>query len=63
LAKINFEALNLAVATNEFDANSFDENVDTEQHIEEDNEIAMSESDEELIMVTSYDVPTSSRID
>jgi hypothetical protein len=63
LAKINSEALNLAVATNEFDANSFDENVDTEQHVEEADETARSESDEELIVVTSYDVLTSSRID
>jgi hypothetical protein len=51
------------VATNEFDANSFDENVDTEQHVEEADETTRSESDEELIVVTSYDVPTSSRID
>jgi hypothetical protein len=47
LAKINSEALNLAVVTDEFDSNTFDENVDTEQHIEEDDEIARSESDEE----------------
>jgi hypothetical protein len=30
LAKINFEALNLAVVTDEFDVDMFDENVDTE---------------------------------
>jgi hypothetical protein len=47
LAKINFEALNLAVVTDEFDADMFDENVDTEQHVEEDDEITRSESDEE----------------
>jgi hypothetical protein len=47
LAKINSEALNLAVVTDEFDSNTFDENVDTEQHVEEDDEIARSESDEE----------------
>jgi hypothetical protein len=34
LAKINSEALNLAVLTNEFDADTFDENVDTEQYVE-----------------------------
>jgi hypothetical protein len=34
LAKINSEALNLAVVTNEFDADTFDENVDTKQHVE-----------------------------
>jgi hypothetical protein len=63
LAKTNFEALNLAVVTDEFDTDTFDENVDTEQHVEEDNEIGRSESDEELSGVTSVDVPTSSRID
>jgi hypothetical protein len=63
LAKTNSEALNLAVVTDEFDTDMFDENVDTEQHVEEDNETARSESDEELTGVTPYDVPTSSRID
>jgi hypothetical protein len=63
LAKTNSEALNLAVVTDEFDTNTFDENVDTEQHVEEDDETARSESDEELIGVTPYEVPTSSRID
>jgi hypothetical protein len=47
LAKTNSEALNLAVVTDEFDVDTFAENVDTEQHIEEDDEIARSESDEE----------------
>jgi hypothetical protein len=63
LAKTNFEALNLAVVTDEFDANTFDENIDTEQRVEEDDETARSESNEELTGVTPYDVPTSSRID
>jgi hypothetical protein len=63
LAKTNSKALNLAVVTDEFDADTFDENVDIEQHVEEDDEIARRESDEELIEVTPYDVPTSSRID
>jgi hypothetical protein len=63
LTKTNSEVLNLAVVTNEFDADTFDENVDTKQHIEEDNEIERSESDEELTGVTPYDVSTSSRID
>jgi hypothetical protein len=63
LVKTNSEALNLTVVTNEFDANTFDENVDTKQHVEEDDETARSESDEELTEVTPYDVPTSSRID
>jgi hypothetical protein len=56
-------ALNHAVVTDEFDADMFNENVNTEQHVEEDDEIARSESDEELTGVTLYDVPTSSRID
>jgi hypothetical protein len=63
LAKTNSEAMNLAVVTNEFDTDTFDENVDTEQHVEEDNEIGRSESDEELSGVTPVDVSTSSRID
>jgi hypothetical protein len=63
LTKTNSKSLNLAVVTDEFDADTFDENVDTEQHIEEDDETARSESDEELTRVTPYDVPISSRID
>jgi hypothetical protein len=63
LVKTKSEALNLALVTDEFDADTFDENVDTEQHIEEDNETARRESDEELTVVTPYDVLTSSRID
>jgi hypothetical protein len=61
--KTNSEAPKLAVVTDEFDADMFDENVDTEQHVEEDDETARSESDEELTRVTPYDVPTSSHID
>jgi hypothetical protein len=63
LAKTNSEALNLTVVTDEFDVDTFDENIDIEQHVEEDNEIVRSESDEELTEVTLYDVLTSSRID
>jgi hypothetical protein len=63
LAKTNSEALNLAVVTNEFDIDTFDENVDTEQHVEEDHETARSESNKELTGVTQYDVSTSSHID
>jgi hypothetical protein len=63
LTKINSEALNFAVVTDEFDADTFDENVDTEHHVEEDDETARSKSDEGLTGVTPYDVPTSSRID
>jgi hypothetical protein len=63
LAKTNSEALNLAVVTDEFDTDTFDENVDTEQHVEEDDETGRSESDEELSGVTPVDVPTSSHIE
>jgi hypothetical protein len=63
LAKINSEALNLVVVTNEFNNDMFDENVDTEQYVEEDDETTRSGSDEELTEVTVYDVPTSSHID
>jgi hypothetical protein len=47
LAKTNSEALNLAVVTDEFDDEIFHENVDTETHVEEDDEAAINESDEE----------------
>jgi hypothetical protein len=63
LAKTNSEALNLAVVTDEFDTDTFDENVDTEQHVEEDDKTGRGESDEELSGVTPVDVPTSSCID
>jgi hypothetical protein len=73
LAKTNSKALNLAVVTDEFDDDTFDENVDTKQHVKEDEETARSESDEENMQpsvgiapdaaVTPCDVPTSSRID
>jgi hypothetical protein len=63
LEKTNSEALNLTVVTDEFDIDMFDENVDIEQHVEEDDKTTRSESDAELTGVTPYDVPTSSRID
>jgi hypothetical protein len=63
LVKTNSEALNLVVVTYEFDADTFDENVDTEQHVEKDDETVRSESNEELSEVTLYDVLTSSHID
>jgi hypothetical protein len=63
LEKTNSKALNLVVVTDEFDVDMFDENVDTEQHVEEDDETARSESDEELTGVTPYDIPISSHID
>jgi hypothetical protein len=63
LVKINSEALNLLLVTDKFDTNTFDKNVDTEQHVEEDDETRRSEIDEELSGVTLVDVPTSSCID
>jgi hypothetical protein len=63
LVKTNSEALNLTVVTDEFDTDTFDENVDTEQHVEEDDETGRIESDEELSGVTPVDVPTLSHID
>jgi hypothetical protein len=45
--KKNSEALNLEVVTDEFDTDTFDENIDTEQHVEEDNETTISRSDKE----------------
>jgi hypothetical protein len=44
LAKINSETLNLAVVTYDFDADMFAENVDTEHHVEKDDETARSEN-------------------
>jgi hypothetical protein len=60
LAKTNSEALNLAVVRDEFDADTFNENIDTEEHIEENDEIASSKSDEEniqLLVDTTPDAP------
>jgi hypothetical protein len=61
LAKTNSEALNLVVVTDEFDDMTFDENVDTEAHVEEDDGAGISESNEENmqpIMDTAPDAPT-----
>jgi hypothetical protein len=52
LAKINSEALNLAVVTDEFDHKTFDENVDIEAHVEEDDEARISESNKENVQPT-----------
>jgi hypothetical protein len=59
--KINSEALNLAMVTDEFDADTFDENVDTESHIEEDDEISINDSDEEN-MQPSVDTATDASV-
>jgi uncharacterized protein with gpF-like domain len=45
--KLNSESLNLALVRDEFDTDTFDENLDNEQHIEENDESSSSESDEE----------------
>jgi hypothetical protein len=57
LVKINSESLNLVVVTDEFDTDTFAENVDTEQHIEEDDETARSENDEENIQLSVDTAP------
>jgi hypothetical protein len=57
LAKTNSEALNLAVVIAEFDADTFAENDDTEQHIKEDDETARSESDEENMQLSVDTAP------
>jgi hypothetical protein len=69
LVKINFESLNLAVVRDEFDIDTFNENLDNEQHVEENDELPSSESDEEneanvpSSVGTLCDVPMSNRID
>jgi hypothetical protein len=69
LAKINSESLNLVVVRDEFDADTFDENLDNEQHVEKNDELASSESDKEneanvpSLVGTLCDVPTSNRVD
>jgi hypothetical protein len=49
LVKTKFEALNLVVVTYEFDDETFDENVDIEAHVKEDDGAGISESDEESV--------------
>jgi hypothetical protein len=62
LVKINSEALNLAVVTDEFVTDTFDENVNTEQYIEEDDATTISESDEEN-MQPSVDIAPDVPVD
>jgi hypothetical protein len=45
LVKTNSEALNLPVVTDGFDADMFAKNVNTEQHIKEDDETTRSGRD------------------
>jgi hypothetical protein len=57
LVKTNSEALNLTVVTDEFDDETFDENVDTEAHVEEDDETGINKSDEENMQPTMDTAP------
>jgi hypothetical protein len=57
LAKTNSEALNLAMVTDEFDDEIFDGNVDTDIHVEEEEEAGISESNEENVQPTVDTAP------
>jgi glutamine phosphoribosylpyrophosphate amidotransferase len=62
LAKMNSESLNLALVTDEFDANMLDENLINEQHVDENDESSSGESDEENMQPpfdVAPDVPVS----
>jgi hypothetical protein len=62
LAKTNSESLNLALVRDEFDANTFDENLGNEQHVDENDESSSKESDEENLQApfdTTFDVPVA----
>jgi hypothetical protein len=61
LAKTNSKSLNLAVVRDEFNANTFDENLDNEQHVEKIDELGSSESDEEN-MQPSFDIAPSAPV-
>jgi hypothetical protein len=59
LAKANSNTLNLALVRDEFDADIFDQNLDNEQYVDENDESSSSESDEENIEApfdTTHDV-------
>jgi hypothetical protein len=45
------------VVTYEFDNETFDENIDTESHVEEDDEASISESDEENVQPSGDTAP------
>jgi hypothetical protein len=62
LVKTNSEALNLVVVRDEFDADTFDENVETEQHVEENDETTIGKSDEENIK-PSIDIAPDAPVD
>jgi hypothetical protein len=47
LAKMNSESLNLALVRDEFDADTFNDNLGNEQNVDENDELSSSESDDE----------------
>jgi hypothetical protein len=62
LAKIISEFLNLVVVRDEFGVDTIDKNLDNEEHIEENDELASSESDEKSmqpLVDTDPDAPIS----
>jgi hypothetical protein len=62
LAKMNSEYLNLTLVRDEFDANTFDENLDNEQNVNENDESSSNESNEENMQAlfdTTCDIPVT----
>jgi hypothetical protein len=60
LAKTDSKSLNLALVRDEFNANTVAENLDSEKHIDENDELSSSDSDEEnmhALFDTAPDVP------
>jgi hypothetical protein len=60
LAKTDSKSLNLALVRDEFNANTVAENLDSEKHVDENDELSSSDSDEENMQAlfdTSPDVP------
>jgi hypothetical protein len=55
LTKINYESLKLTLVRHEFDADTLDDNLYIEQHVEKNDETVNSESDEEN-MQSSVDI-------
>jgi hypothetical protein len=62
LAKTNSKALNLTMVRDEFDTDTFDKNIDTEQHVEKDDKTTRSENDEEN-MQPSVDIAPDAPVD
>jgi hypothetical protein len=59
LVKINPESLNLTMVRDEFNTDMFDENLDNEQHVEENDELASNESNEENIQPSVDTAPNA----